>query len=421
MTNGPIGGWDTYEGLLLSQGRADLLGSDSTSRASLQMASAEPAELMLVTDNLRESILGGTGKGTYSYYDWTIQDGIGIKNPYFSYRNRAFCEDTFISTDPAVLTKIAELRRINKEFGDSFFQKRINTAPTIGSFALMGAGGGATAANHFSSGNLWWDAAGMAIGATVSLIASISVLGGVSGRLYDPVSHGISELHEMVANSPQTYVIPNNLKYNPGLGNKIAEIVQGSLDRPLEFEKVLPVAEAIVKAEIELRKIDPQFQKIDKRSEATKKIIEKVLAADNPELDKLGTIRQQLIDETNAKWRELLKIRSNQTSTEEFKNALRKMTPDKKIVLRDMRDLLTGISDTLQAVYSPEITGAAVDYINDFSKLMTEFSLEKNPERIRLLTLQAYEALRIKYAKKMLILPTVEVLQDQIAQKTESR
>ena len=97
------------------------------------------------------------------------------------------------------------------------------------------------------------------------------------------------------------------------------------------------------------------------------------------------------------------------------------MTPDKKIVLRDMRDLLTGISDTLQAVYSPEITGAAVDYINDFSKLMTEFSLEKNPERIRLLTLQAYEALRIKYAKKMLILPTVEVLQDQIAQKTESR
>ena len=261
----------------------------------------------------------------------------------------------------------------------------------------------------------------MAIGATVSLIASISVLGGVSGRLYDPVSHGISELHEMVANSPQTYVIPNNLKYNPGLGNKIAEIVQGSLDRPLEFEKVLPVAEAIVKAEIELRKIDPQFQKIDKRSEATKKIIEKVLAADNPELDKLGTIRQQLIDETNAKWRELLKIRSNQTSTEEFKNALRKMTPDKKIVLRDMRDLLTGISDTLQAVYSPEITGAAVDYINDFSKLMTEFSLEKNPERIRLLTLQAYEALRIKYAKKMLILPTVEVLQDQIAQKTESR
>lgn len=348
--------------------------------------------------------------------DWTTTEKVAVNGN---------SSDTIISTDPAVIKKLSSYK--THEHKDGIRHSLPSVPSIIGFFAVEGAAG-------FGGGFGGYEAAILTTAPEfVALTAPVGLVGGFVGgvvaafwALYG-AARGLeliqyksnSFVHDrqsktigaLLTKSSQTYIIPNQGVVTNNLGKDVAKVLYDA-ENPQELllTRVAPLVTTIMQMEVELGAIEPELQEIKTRKAAIGTSIEE----DQINQSELTKKKQKLLNMAQEKRKALAEIHESELKTQFFKEKCREILPEKLTLSPESQEFFDGVADVIQVAYAPNLKDTADKAIDALLATLKTVDDEKILQPV-------YEALREKWAKEDLVVPSFEMLEQRIAQSRDLR
>jgi hypothetical protein len=355
--------------------------------------------------------------------EWDIKEGIGIYEVGLGIRDNVAHKtgvkmrertNVFITADPAVLEKSAEVLRLMSEAEGKFFSREVGKSALGISVMLPEAGIGVAIAAAASGGNRLAEALGVIAGGSLGIRFALTALNKVSKRIEKPVRKAEAELFKTVSQSSLTCALPNYGPFTRYMGSDVAELLRLSDNRQKELATLLPVVGRIVQDELRAQEIAPRIQELTTRVNSLKKETGIIIETENEELKKLQAIyaetsnsaatgRKHINDRIEHREKEIKFNEAQKTYSDTFRKLIKKQA----LINPTVSPNLQAIVAALNKAHDIENTDTIGKIVSDLQTILDTVTTEKDSSRKSLMVKDAYNAIVKKY-EKMITLPLFE-------------